>query len=38
MSLFGDRQLVELRIPTGKPGKDGAEVLQQIVSAEATTC
>ncbi len=24
MSLFGDRQLVELRIPSGKPGKEGA--------------
>jgi len=30
MSLFGDRQLVELRIPTGKPGKEGAEALQQL--------
>jgi DNA polymerase-3 subunit delta len=23
MSLFGDKQLVELRIPSGKPGKEG---------------
>lgn len=23
MSLFGDRKIVELRVPTGKPGKDG---------------
>lgn len=29
MSLFGDRKLVELRIPTGKPGKDGADALRQ---------
>jgi DNA polymerase-3 subunit delta len=27
-SLFGDRKLVELRIPTGKPGKDGGQALQ----------
>lgn len=28
-SLFGDRKLIELRIPTGKPGKDGGQALQQ---------
>ena len=28
MSLFGDKKLIELRIPTGKPGKDGAAALQ----------
>ena len=27
-SLFGDKKLVELRIPTGKPGKDGGQALQ----------
>ena len=27
-SLFGDRKLIELRIPTGKPGKDGGQALQ----------
>lgn len=27
-SLFGDRKLIELRIPTGKPGKDGGAALQ----------
>ncbi|KRD30504.1 MULTISPECIES: DNA polymerase III subunit delta [unclassified Lysobacter] len=26
-SLFASRRLVELRLPTGKPGKDGAEVV-----------
>ena len=26
-SLFASRRLVELRLPTGKPGKDGAEVI-----------
>ena len=29
MSLFADRQLIEIRIPGGKPGKDGAEALQR---------
>ena len=24
MSLFADRQLIEIRIPSGKPGKDGS--------------
>jgi DNA polymerase III subunit delta len=28
-SLFADKQLIEIRIPTGKPGKDGAEALQR---------
>ena len=30
MSLFGDRQIVELRIPSGKPGKEGSAALQQL--------
>jgi len=30
MSLFGDRRWIELRIPTGKPGRDGAEALKQF--------
>ena len=29
MSLFSDRQLVEIRIPSGKPGKDGSDALQR---------
>ena len=29
MSLFADRQLIEIRIPSGKPGKDGAPALQR---------
>jgi DNA polymerase-3 subunit delta len=29
MSLFADKQLVEIRIPSGKPGKDGSEALQR---------
>jgi len=30
MSLFADKQVVELRIPSGKPGKDGSSALQQL--------
>ena len=29
MSLFAQSQLIEIRIPGGKPGKDGAEALQR---------
>jgi DNA polymerase III subunit delta len=29
MSLFAQRQLIEIRIPSGKPGKDGSEALQR---------
>jgi len=30
MSLFADKQLIEIRIPSGKPGKEGSTALQQI--------
>ncbi len=30
LSLFADRQIVEIRIPSGKPGKEGSPVLQQL--------
>ena len=33
LSLFADRQLVEIRIPSGKPGKDGSAALQQLAEA-----
>jgi DNA polymerase-3 subunit delta len=33
LSLFADKQIVELRIPSGKPGKDGSQALQQIAEA-----
>ena len=33
MSLFGARQIVEIRIPTGRPGKEGATALQRIAEA-----
>ena len=29
LSLFSERQLIEIRIPSGKPGKDGSEALQR---------
>jgi len=29
LSLFGGRSLVDLRIPTGKPGREGGEALQR---------
>ncbi len=29
LSLFGGRTLIDLRIPTGKPGRDGGEALQR---------
>ncbi|WP_028996963.1 DNA polymerase III subunit delta [Azohydromonas australica] len=29
MSLFASRQLIEIRIPSGKPGKDGSVALQR---------
>lgn len=32
MSLFGDKRWVELRIPTGKPGRDGADALKQFAT------
>ena len=32
LSLFADRQIVEIRIPSGKPGKDGSGALQQIAT------
>jgi len=32
-SLFADKQIVEIRIPSGKPGKEGSAALQRIASA-----
>lgn len=45
MSLFGDKTFIDLRIPGGKPGKDGAKALeahasiagQSALNADATT-
>ena len=33
MSLFAERQLVEVRMPSGKPGKDGATAIQQLADS-----
>ena len=33
LSLFADKQVVEVRIPSGKPGKDGSAALQQLAQA-----
>jgi DNA polymerase-3 subunit delta len=30
LSLFADKQLIEVRIPSGKPGKEGSQALQRI--------
>lgn len=30
MGLFGDKQIIDIRIPTGKPGKEGSAALQKI--------
>lgn len=35
MSLFGDRQVVEVRIPSGKPGKEGSAALKQLAETAA---
>jgi DNA polymerase-3 subunit delta len=35
MSLFAPKRLLELRIPSGKPGKDGSEALQQLAGSLA---
>ena len=32
MSLFGGSKLVDLRIPSGKPGREGSEALQRYIS------
>lgn len=32
-SLFGERQLVEIRIPSGKPGKEGGAALSALAAA-----
>ncbi len=33
LSLFADKQIVELRIPSGKPGKDGSVAIQHLAEA-----
>ena len=33
LSLFADKQIVEIRIPSGKPGKEGGPALQQLAGS-----
>jgi len=33
MSLFADKQILEIRIPTGKPGKEGSPMIQQLAQS-----
>lgn len=33
LSLFGGRKLIDLRIPTGKPGTEGADVLKRVAAS-----
>ena len=33
LSLFADRQILEIRIPSGKPGKEGSTTIQQLAEA-----
>jgi DNA polymerase III subunit delta len=33
MSLFAERQLIDVRIPSGKPGKEGSDALQRYCQA-----
>jgi DNA polymerase-3 subunit delta len=35
LSLFADKQIVEVRVPSGKPGKDGSTALQQLAAGAA---
>lgn len=34
-SLFADKQIVEIRIPTGKPGNEGGQAVQQLAAQAA---
>ena len=33
LSLFAPKRLLDLRVPSGKPGKDGSEALQQLAGS-----
>ena len=33
MSLFAERQILEIRVPTGKPGKEGSTMIQQLAQS-----
>ncbi|KKW69140.1 DNA polymerase III subunit delta [Lampropedia cohaerens] len=36
-SLFAERCIVEIRLPTGKPGKEGAQVLERLAEQAAAS-
>jgi DNA polymerase III subunit delta len=38
LSLFSARQLIELRLPTGKPGDAGSQALQRYAAAPPEAC
>ena len=33
MSLFAERQILEIRVPTGKPGKEGSPMIQELAKS-----
>jgi len=33
MSLFAERQILEIRVPTGKPGKEGSPMIQHLAQS-----
>ena len=33
LSLFADKQIVEVRVPSGKPGKEGSVAIQQLATS-----
>jgi DNA polymerase III subunit delta len=35
LSLFADKQLLEIRVPSGKPGKEGSATLQHMAASSA---
>lgn len=35
LSLFADKQMVDIRIPSGKPGKEGSAAIQQLAAQAA---
>lgn len=37
LSLFAERQIIDIRIPGGKPGKEGSAALQRIAQAAAAS-
>jgi DNA polymerase-3 subunit delta len=37
LSLFAEKQLIEIRIPSGKPGKEGSEALQRYCEMATST-